>query len=271
MPAQQIVPGTNVNIVSGTTLPDGDPYLQRQNEPSSAVSTSNSLHILAGANDYRTVDIPHPSDLLRPQRMNADAWVSVFKSLDGGQNWKSTLLPGYPQDPARTAPLWGYDAATDPFMRAGTNGMFYFAGLAFDRGDNAPSAIFVARYKDMNNLEAGDPIVHLDTRIVDSDPGTRFLDKTALATDIPRSAATCSFNVPLGDAAGTVVSQTIPAGNVYVAYSAFTGSGASEQSVILFSRSTDCGATWRTPIALSAGSPRVQNAQIAVNPVNGHV
>ena len=203
--------------------------------------------------------------------MNSDAWVSVFKSLDGGQNWKSTLLPGYPQDPARTAPLWGYDAATDPFMRAGTNGMFYFAGLAFDRGDNAPSAIFVARYKDMNNLEAGDPIVHLDTRIVDSDPGTRFLDKTALATDIPRSAATCSFNVPLGDAAGTVVPQTIPAGNVYVAYSAFTGSGANEQSVILFSRSTDCGATWRTPIALSAGSPRVQNAQIAVNPVNGHV
>ena len=223
VPAQQIVPGTNVNIVSGTTLPDGDPYLQRQNEPSSAVSTSNPLHILAGVNDYRTVDIPHPSDLLRPQRMNSDAWVGIFKSLDGGQNWKSTLLPGYPQDPAHTAPLLGYDAATDPFMRAGTNGLFYFAGVAFDRGDNAPSAIFVARYKDMNNLEAGDPIVHLDTRIADSDPGGRFLDKVALATDIPRTAATCSFNVPLGDAAGTVVPQTIPAGNVYVAYSSLHG------------------------------------------------
>ena len=230
LPAQQIVPGTNVNMVSGTTLPDGDPYLQRQNEPSSAVSTSNPLHILVGANDYRTVDIPHPSDLLRPQRMNSDAWVGIFKSLDGGQNWKSTLLPGYPQDPAHTAPLWGYDAATDPFMRAGTNGMFYFAGVAFDRGDVAPSAIFVARYKDMNNLEAGDPIVHLGTRLVDSDPGGRFLDKVALATDVPRTAATCSFNVPLGDAAGTVVPQTIPAGNVYVAYAAFTGSGATEQS-----------------------------------------
>ena len=144
--------------------------------------------------------------------MNADAWVGLFKSLDGGQTWKSTLLPGYPQDPARTAPLYGYDAATDPFMRAGTNGMFYFAGVAFDRGDNAPSAIFVARFMDMNNLEAGDPIVHLDTRIADSDPGGRFLDKVALATDIPRTAATCSFNVPLGDAAGTVVPQTIPAG-----------------------------------------------------------
>src|SRR5262245_21449731 len=147
VPAQQIVPGANVNMVSGTALPDGDPYLQRQNEPSSAVSTSNPLHILAGVNDYRTVDIQHPFDLPRPQRMNSDAWVGVFKSLDGGESWKSTLLPGYPQDPARTAPLWGYDAATDPFMRAGTNGMFYFAGVAFDRGDNAPSAIFVARFK----------------------------------------------------------------------------------------------------------------------------
>jgi uncharacterized repeat protein (TIGR01451 family) len=271
VPAQQIVPGANVNMVSGTSLPDGDPYLQRQNEPSSAVSTSNPLHILAGVNDYRTVDIPHPSDLLRPQRMNSDAWVGIFKSLDGGESWKSTLLPGYPQDPARTAPLFGYDAATDPFMRAGTNGMFYFAGVAFDRGDNAPSAIFVARYKDMNNLEAGDPIVHLDTRIADSDPGGRFLDKVALATDIPRSAATCSFNAPLGDAAGTVVPVTIPAGNVYVAYAAFTGSGATEQSAIMFSRSTNCGATWSAARNLSTGSRLVQNPQIAVSPNNGHI
>ena len=156
-------------------------------------------------------------------------------------------------------------------MRAGTNGMFYFAGVAFDRGDNAPSAIFVARFKDMNNLEAGDPIVHLDTRIADSDPGGRFLDKVALATDIPRTAATCSFNVPLGDAAGTVVPQTIPAGNVYVAYAAFTGSGATEQSAIMFTRSTDCGATWSAPRNLSAGSRLVQNPQIAVSPNNGAI
>lgn len=71
LPAQQqVVPGANVNMVSGTTFPAGDPFLQRQNEPSSAVSTRNPLHILGGANDYRTVDIPFPSgsvyDILRP-------------------------------------------------------------------------------------------------------------------------------------------------------------------------------------------------------------
>lgn len=271
VPAQQVVPGTNVNMVSGTTFPEGDPYLQRQNEPSSAVSTRNPLHILGGANDYRTVDIPHPFDVLRPQRMSADAWVGLFKSLDGGQNWKSTLLPGYPQDPTQAAPLWGYDAATDAFVRAGTNGMLYFSGLVFDRGENTPSAIFVARFMDMNNLEAGDPIIHLNTRIVDSDGGARFLDKNALATDIARTAATCSFSVPFPEAPGGQISQTIPAGNVYVAYTAFTGSGATAQSVILFSRSTDCGQTWSAPKALSTGSRLVQNAQIAVNPVNGDV
>ena len=101
LPAQQqIVPGTNVNMVSGTKFPDGDPYLQRQNEPSSAVSTRNPLHILGGANDYRTVDIPNSVDTLRTHLMNSDAWLGLFKSLDGGQKWdnvfekfKSTGLP----------------------------------------------------------------------------------------------------------------------------------------------------------------------------------
>src|SRR5690348_2910055 len=30
------IPGPNVNMVSGTTWPGGDPFLQRQNEPSMA-------------------------------------------------------------------------------------------------------------------------------------------------------------------------------------------------------------------------------------------
>ena len=114
-------------------------------------------------------------------------------------------------------------------MRSGTNGLFYFAGVAFDRGGSKPSAIFVARYMDLNNREAGDPFGYVDTRLVDSDPGTRFLDKVALATDIPRSAATCtiastqSADKPADPPIAHV--RTIPAGHVYVAYAAFTGFG----------------------------------------------
>ena len=56
--AAQAVAGQNVNMVSGTKWPGGDPFLQRQNEPSLAVSSRNVLHLVAGANDYRTVDLP---------------------------------------------------------------------------------------------------------------------------------------------------------------------------------------------------------------------
>src|SRR5213595_435017 len=86
------VPGQNINMVSGTQFPGGDPYLQRQNEPSMAVSTRNPQHLLAGANDYRSVDIPDPQS----DAETHDAWLGVFTSLDGGETWRSTLLPGYP-------------------------------------------------------------------------------------------------------------------------------------------------------------------------------
>src|SRR3954452_22621683 len=87
-------PGQNTNMVSGTQFPGGDPYLQRQNEPSMAASTRNPQHLFAGANDYRSVDIPiTPDSAVEP----GDPWMGVVGSLDGGQPWKSTLLPGYPQ------------------------------------------------------------------------------------------------------------------------------------------------------------------------------
>src|SRR6201993_2773056 len=100
--AQSPSAGANVNMVSGTTWPDGDPFLQRQNEPSVAVSTRNPLHLLAGANDYRTVDLS-----LLVSGETGDAWLGVFKSIDGGLSWTSTLLPGCPYNVPQCAPASG--------------------------------------------------------------------------------------------------------------------------------------------------------------------
>src|SRR5262245_62429554 len=198
------IPGKNINMVSGTNFPGGDPFLQRQNEPSLAVSSRNALHLLAGANDYRTVDLP-VSDTI-PGSLAGDAWLGVFKSVDGAQSWQSTLLPGFPQDVSpegQASPLKAFNAAADPTVRAGTSGLFYYSGIAFNRGANN-GAVFVARYLDANQKENGDATVGKDTMkyistvIVDTGTSGQFIDKPWIAVDVPRSgAAMCTFS-PFG-------------------------------------------------------------------------
>ncbi|HUL78373.1 MAG TPA: NosD domain-containing protein, partial [Vicinamibacteria bacterium] len=282
------VPSRNVNMVSGTDWPGGDPFLQRQNEPSVAVSTRNPMHLLAGANDYRTVDLPGlPGD-----RMTGDAWLGVFTSTDGGATWRSTLVPGYPQEANSTSPLHGLDAGADPVVRAGPHGLFYYSGIVFYRdnpvlearrragehshaagvADSSTNAVFLARYIDNNVKENGNPIAYLGTTLIanNTDPNT-FLDKPWLSVDMPRlGAGTCTITQTLG---GKTVTQTLPAGNVYAAYSQFTGkvSDGSSLGKLMFSRSTNCGATWSTPIAISGTHHINQGATIALDPRTGTV
>src|SRR5215471_5671960 len=125
------VSGQSINMVSGTDWTTGDPFLERQNEPSIAVSTRNNLHLLAGDNDYRSVDLP---GLLGIEE-TGDAWLGVFKSFDGGLTWGSTLLPGYPLDSTaqgQASAIHGFQAAADPTVRSGPGGMFYYSGIAFN-------------------------------------------------------------------------------------------------------------------------------------------
>ncbi|MGC1617315.1 MAG: kelch repeat-containing protein, partial [Candidatus Acidiferrum sp.] len=281
------VAGQNVNMVSGTKWPTGDPFLQRQNEPSMAVSTRNPLHILAGANDYRSVDL---EQVLSGGAETGDAWLGLFKSFDGGFTWQSNLLPGCPYTISQctdSGALKGaYQAAADPVVRAGTNGMFFYAGLAFDRATSATTAssvstIFVARYNDLNNNEQLDPITYIDTHIVASGNSAQFLDKPSMAVDIPRSGAgTCSFTAQepgVGPNGGTLaVKQSFAAGNVYLAFSDFIGNtggakGNTTPTHLMFTRSTDCGVTWMTPVQLNTGTTTSQGSAIAVNPVTGAV
>src|SRR5438128_1861329 len=124
----------NVNMVSGIQWPGGDPFLRQQNEPSLAVSTRNPLHLLAVANDYRSVDINFPAPAGPDFEERGDAWLGVFKSKDGGNKWFSILLDGYPQQANLASALNGFQAAADGVVRAGNNGMLYMTGIVLNRG-----------------------------------------------------------------------------------------------------------------------------------------
>src|SRR5258708_35793813 len=281
-------PGQNVNMVSGTKWPGGDPFLQRQNEPSIAVPTRNEQHLLAGGNDYRTVDLPISDGL--PAEAAGDAWLGVFKSFDGGASWQSILVPGFPQDPSAAgmiSPMKDFTAVLDPVVRAGSNGMFYYPGIAFNRSTNL-GGLFFTRFIDLNNKENGDatrypdlpsdPIRYIGTVEIDSGTAGQFIDKPWMAVDIPRAGAlTCNIQVvqPVVQSGGTIVNQTVnqtfPGGNVYLAFAKFVGGTINVRSKINFVKSSDCGITWTKPILLSQTYDINQGISIAIDPNTGYV
>ena len=263
----EAIPDRNVNMVAGTGWPGGDPYLQRQNEPSIAVSTRNPLHLLAGANDYRTVDLPGLEDI----KVIGDAWLGVFRSYDGGNTWTSTLLPGYPQDlsaAGMSSPLKGYPAGADPVVRAAANGLFYYAGITLSRDENPVGAFFVSRYLDFNDKESSHlaeesahSIRYVDATIIQHGTAGQFNDKPWIAVDIPRPGSTPC----------TVAGKTIDGGNVYAAWTILVGGDQNVRSKMMVARSTNCGASWDSPTKLSETHAINQGASIAINPQNGNV
>jgi hypothetical protein len=255
-------------MVAGTDFLTGDPYLQRQNEPSIAVSTRNPLHLLAGANDYRTVDMEIPAEELPGVQQGiaaADAWLGVFKSFDGGESWISKLLPGSIVDTSPESlisPIHGYGAAADPVVRAGANGLFFYSGIAFNRLQRGLGALFVARFIDNNNKETGDPIEYLDTKILDTGNPGHFIDKPWIAVDVPRTTELITLSN------GAVV----PRANVFVVYTSFMGNTEGDvHGKLMITMSRDCGQTWDTPTQITDAGQPYQAAMIGIDPRNGQL
>ncbi len=270
------VAAENVNVVPSRPWPYGDQYMRQQNEPSLAVSSANPANLLGGMNDYRTVDVPIAG-------LTGDSWVGVIRSTDGGQTWRSDLLPGSPQQCAllpTVSPLCSVNggtnanyAAADPVVRAGPGGLFYYSAITFDRVTNL-GQVFVSRFIDLDNRErlttqqGEDSFKYLGTRIVDDGSTNRFMDKPWIAVDAPRNpnAPKCRVDLPTGSTPSGPL--YIDAFNVYLAYTVLNGS-KENSGHIYFTWSKDCGATWETPHQISQSATLNQAASIAVDPLTG--
>ena len=219
-----------------------------QNEPTIALDPRNTDVRTAGSNDYCTV----------PKA--GDVWAGFYRTSDGGSTWTDSLLPGYHGDtssqgtssPIAAMVAGGAIAAGDPVQAWDIHGNAFFMGNNFNRG-----------FPDGNSAQlrdnTGDVWVATYAQLTPDDTSTdgqKYLRTVILATN---TFGVGSFN----DKTGINVDQTggPTDGNVYAAWSDFHGSGCNE---ILFSRSTDHGATFSAPLKISSGLCNNQGPNIAI-------
>jgi hypothetical protein len=217
-----------------------------QNEPTLAIDPRNTSVWASGANDYCTVPTA------------GDAWAGFYRSSDSGATWTDSLLPGYNGDTSTegtSSPLHklvagGALAAGDPVMGWDGQGNLFYMGNNFNRGiENGVSgttrnnigSIWVATYASSNPADR-------------STDGSKYVRTVVIATN---TFGLGSFN----DKTSLAVDPAT--GNIYAAWSDFHGAGCNE---ILFSRSTDHGATFSPPLKISSGICVNQGPSIAIGP-----
>jgi hypothetical protein len=222
---------------------------RQQNEPTLALDPRNPAVRTAGSNDYCTIPT------------NGDAWAGFYRSSNSGLTWVDSLLPGYLHDsstqglasPVHQMALGGAHAAGDPVQAWDTNGNLFYMGNNFNRGIQDGSSgsfrdntgdVWVATYAASNPSNS-------------ATDGSKYLRTVILASN---TFGQGSFN----DKTGIQVDQTSSqfSGNVYAAWSDFHGRGCNE---IVFSRSTDHGATFSAPMKISSVCSN-QGPNIAIGP-----
>src|SRR5215813_1182821 len=262
------VPAT-LGYVSDYILTTGTPYTDRtltecsrsrgrENEPAATVDPRNTKVIVGSSNDYCGV-YNDGSDAFGAPIPSGPIWLGYYRSQDGGASFRSSLVPGYPEDTSpyavraqiRTAtagdPVLAWDAegrlfagsesSGDPAGTKKTFGDVWVAtyvnpqgpdGATINDGKEFARSVVVARGASAPNLLG------------------KFQDKTAIEADRTHSACR---------------------DNVYFSNSRFTGNGGSN---IYVYRSTDHGASFSHGMSLTTSANDVQDPDIAVTP-NGHV
>jgi hypothetical protein len=225
----------------------------RQNEPSVAVNPRNPQVIVGSSNDYCGV-YNDGADADGAPLPVGPIWLGYYRSENGGGSFQSSLVPGYPDDTSpygaraqvRTAssgdPVLAWDG--DGRLFAGSESSDDPAGSKKTFGD-----VWVATYENpagVGGSTISDGKEFRRSVIVNrgsSAPNLLgvFNDKTSIAADRTSNPAT--------------------RGNVYFAWSRFTGNGGSNIYVV---RSTDHGATFSTPKLLTTSENDIQDPDIAI-------
>jgi hypothetical protein len=229
------VPDTNAGD-GDTDNNDGGSFRQA-NEPVSVIDPTDPDTIVAGWNDYCQTDL-------------GAGWQGFGYSLDGGETWVNSFVPGYPLDTSSegmASPLFGtHTEAGDPIAAFDNDGNLFVGGISFNRANAINGDVFVATYGEADQTN-GYPVDYLRTRVVGKGTPSRnfwgiFQDKPMLEVDRTDSDHE---------------------GNVYVCWSRFTGAG---QNKIYFSRSTDMGDTFSMPKQLTVHgfTGSVQGCDIAI-------
>ncbi|HEX5579281.1 MAG TPA: sialidase family protein [Candidatus Limnocylindria bacterium] len=237
------------STVPDTDATDGDTdnndggSRRQGNEPFAVIDPTDPDTVVTGWNDYCQTDL-------------GAGWQGFGYSRDGGETWVNSFVPGYPADSSAEgmqSPLHGnHTDAGDPIAAFDNSGRLFVGGISFNRTNAILGHVYVASYAANDVVIPGPtadyPVDYLRTRIVGVGTPSRnffgiFQDKPMLEVD--RTG---------GDTDG----------NVYVCWSRFTGLGV--QNKIYFSRSTDHGNTFSSPIALTRHgfTGAVQGCDIAI-------
>jgi hypothetical protein len=219
-----------------------------QNETAIAVDPNNPNRVVAAANDYVSRTWSCAVDGT-PCSALGDGYSGTYVSNDGGQTWcctstdpdhLGTLIPGVTR-------LTGgqYDAGGDPALAWDSHGRVFYAGLGFNRA-SAPNTVAVNRgtFDGAGNLSWSAPTFINQT----TSPST-LNDKEWIAVDHNVSS-------PFRD-------------HVYVSWTRFlfnARTGAYTQSPIFFASSSDGGATFTTPKAVSGNVLYGQGSRPVVSP-----
>ena len=229
-----------------------------QNEPALAINPRDNRVMIGSSNDYCAV-YNNGSDANGAPIPSGPIWLGYYRSEDGGASFVSSLVPGYPGDTSTLGALAKIRTASsgDPVVAWDGDGRVFMGSESSDDPAGTKKTFgdeWVARY--VNPAGPGGNTLNDGKRFAgsvvvakgSSAPNLlgKFHDKTAIEADR---------------------TNTVCRGNVYFAWSRFTGNGG---VAIYFVRSTDHGATFSVPTKLSDGIHDVQLPEISVTG-NGHV